>query len=51
VIGVQLGSPCNADPQTRTSIEQAVKRASPLPYKGFEKVFSRDFNLNFSYDG
>jgi len=51
VIGVQLSSPCNADPQTRTSIEQAVKRASPLPYKGFEKVFSRDFNLNFSYDG
>lgn len=51
VIGVQLGSPCNADPQTRTSIEQAVKRASPLPYKGFEGVFSRDFNLNFTYDG
>lgn len=51
VIGVQLGSPCNADPQTRTSIEQAVKRASPLPYKGFENVFSRDFNLNFTYDG
>jgi len=51
VIGVQIGSPCNADPMTRTSIEQAVKRASPLPYKGFEKVFSRDFNLNFTYDG
>jgi colicin import membrane protein len=51
VIGVQIGSPCNADPMTRTSIEQAVKRASPLPYKGFEGVFSRDFNLNFTYDG
>ena len=51
VIGVQLSNPCNADPQTRTSIEQAVKRASPLPFKGFEKVFSRDFNLNFTYDG
>jgi colicin import membrane protein len=51
VIGVQIGSPCNADPQTRNSIEQAVKRAAPLPYKGYEKVFQRDINFNFSYDG
>ncbi len=51
VIGVQLSNPCNADPQTRISIEQAVKRASPLPSKGFESVFQRDFNLNFTYDG
>jgi colicin import membrane protein len=51
VIGVQISSPCNADAMTRTSIEQAVKRASPLPSKGFESVFRRDFNLNFTYDG
>jgi colicin import membrane protein len=51
VIGVQIGTPCNADPQTRNSIEQAVKRAAPLPYKGYEKVFQRDINFNFSYDG
>ena len=51
VIGVQIGTPCNADPQTRTSIEQAVKRAAPLPYKGYENVFSRDINFNFTYDG
>lgn len=51
VIGVQISSPCNADPQTRASIEQAVKRAAPLPYKGYEKVFQRDINFNFSYDG
>ena len=51
VIGVQIGSPCNADPMTRNSIEQAVKRASPLPYKGFEKEFKREFNFNFTYDG
>lgn len=51
VIGVQIANPCNADPQTRTSIEQAVKRAAPLPYKGYEQVFSRDINFNFSYDG
>lgn len=51
VIGVQIANPCNADPQTRTSIEQAVKRAAPLPYKGYEQVFSRDINFNFTYDG
>jgi colicin import membrane protein len=51
VIGVQIGNPCNIDPQTRTSLEQAVRRASPLPSKGFESVFQRDFNLNFTYDG
>lgn len=51
VIGVQIANPCNADMQTRTSIEQAVKRAAPLPYKGYEQVFARDVNLNFTYDG
>lgn len=51
VIGVQIGNPCNADPLTRNSIEQAVKRAAPLPYQGYEKEFRREINLNFSYDG
>ena len=51
VIGVEIGNPCNADPMTRSSIEQAVKRAAPLPYKGFEKEFRRDINFNFTYDG
>ena len=51
VIDVQVVNPCNADPLTRASIEQAVKRASPLPYKGFEKEFQRQFNFNFSFDG
>ncbi|MEP6484803.1 MAG: cell envelope integrity protein TolA [Rudaea sp.] len=51
VIGVQVANPCNADPLTRASIEQAVKRASPLPFKGFEKSFRREFNFNFSFDG
>ncbi|MCE7951176.1 MAG: protein TolA [Xanthomonadales bacterium PRO7] len=51
VIGVQLSNPCNADAQTRDSIEQAVKRASPLPYKGYEKVFLRQIDFNFTYDG
>ena len=51
VIGVQLLNPCNADPLTRASIEQAVKRAAPLPYKGFEKAFQRQIDFNFTYNG
>lgn len=51
VISVNVENPCNADPQTRNSIEQAVKRAEPLPYKGYEKVFQREINFNFTYDG
>jgi len=51
VLSVEIGKPCNADPQARISIEQAVKRAAPLPYKGYEKVFRRDINFSFSYDG
>lgn len=51
VISVQVINPCNADPLTRNSIEQAVKRAAPLPYKGYESVFLREINFNFTYDG
>ncbi|MBS0570024.1 MAG: cell envelope integrity protein TolA [Proteobacteria bacterium] len=51
VIGVQLVNPCNADPLTRASIEQAVKRAAPLPYQGYEKAFQREIDFNFTYDG
>lgn len=51
VLSVEIVNPCNADGQTRNSIEQAVKRAAPLPYKGYEKVFRRDINFNFTFDG
>lgn len=51
VISVQIIEPCNADPMTRNSIEQAVKRAAPLPYNGFSRVFQREINFNFTYDG
>lgn len=51
VISVQVVSPCNADAPTRTSIEQAVMRAAPLPYQGYEKVFQRQITFNFKYDG
>ena len=51
VISVTIGSPCNADAVTRTSIEQAVMKAAPLPYQGYEKVFQRNIKFNFRYDG
>ncbi len=51
VVAVSFGSPCNADPATRTSIERAVIRAAPLPYRGYESVFERTIKFNFSYDG
>ncbi len=51
VIGVTIGSPCNADQVTRNSIEQAVMKAAPLPYQGYEKDFQRNLNLTFKYDG
>jgi colicin import membrane protein len=51
VISVTVGSPCNADQPTRNSIEQAVMKAAPLPYQGYEKVFQRSVKFNFRYDG
>ncbi|MEO6687757.1 MAG: cell envelope integrity protein TolA [Dokdonella sp.] len=51
VISVTIGSPCNADQATRNSIEQAVMKAAPLPFQGYEKVFQRSIKLNFKYNG
>lgn len=51
LMAANVGAPCNADPLTRESLEQAVHRAAPLPYKGFEKQFRRQIKLNFTYDG
>jgi len=51
VISANVGSPCNADPATRNTIEQAVMKAAPLPYQGYEKVFQRNINFHFKYDG
>lgn len=47
VMGVEVASPCAYDEQGRRSIEAAVLKAQPLPYAGFEPVFSRTLNLNF----
>lgn len=47
VMDVQVSSPCAYDEQGRRSIEAAVLKAQPLPYQGFEAVFSRNLTLNF----
>lgn len=49
VISVNLLSPCAADDLTRRSMEAAVLKAQPLPYRGFESVFTRDITFTFCY--
>ena len=47
VMSAEVSSPCAYDEQGRRSIEAAVLKAQPLPYEGFEAVFSRNLTLNF----
>ena len=42
---VQPGCPYSG--AARRSVEDAVMKASPLPFKGFEDVYSREFTVNF----
>jgi colicin import membrane protein len=51
VIDVSIGTPCNASAVVRNSIINAVKKADPLPYTGFEQVFERRINFTFQYHG
>ncbi|TDR48658.1 hypothetical protein DFR29_101281 [Tahibacter aquaticus] len=51
VVSAVVVNPCNADQPTRTSLEQAPMRASPLPYTGYESVFKRRLRFEFKYDG
>lgn len=51
VIDVSIGRPCNASATVRNSIINAVKKADPLPYSGFEDVFERRLNFIFQYQG
>ncbi len=51
VIDVSIGSPCNASAVVRNSIINAVKKADPLPYTGFEQVFDRRIIFTFQYQG
>lgn len=47
VIDATIGSPCNANTIVKNSIIAAIKKAEPLPYKGFESVFSRSATFIF----
>ncbi|NYZ62389.1 cell envelope integrity protein TolA [Luteimonas sp. SJ-16] len=48
VMNVEFDASCPYDAQGRRSVEAAVRRAEPLPYAGFESVFNRRLNLNFT---
>jgi len=47
VIDVEVSASCPYDDQGKRSVEAAVLKAQPLPYAGFESVFSRDLSIRF----
>jgi colicin import membrane protein len=47
VIEAKVDDSCPYDELGRRSVEAAVLKAQPLPYAGFESVFSRTLLLNF----
>ena len=47
VINVHVESSCPYDEVGRKSMVNAVMRAQPLPYHGYEKVFRRQITLKF----
>ena len=47
VVSVEIAPSCPYDALGRRSVEAAILKASPLPYAGFESVFSRNLDLNF----
>lgn len=47
VVDVDVSPSCPYDAAGRQSVERAVYKASPLPYAGFEAVFSRNLDLRF----
>jgi colicin import membrane protein len=47
VLSAKVDPSCPYDEAGRSSIENAVLRAQPLPYTGFESVFQRDLSFTF----
>lgn len=47
VTEVVVAPSCPYDEAGKRSVEAAVLRAQPLPYRGFESVFQRTLNFNF----
>ncbi len=48
VVEAKVGANCPYDEAGKRSIEAAVLRAQPLPYRGFESVFQRNLTFNFT---
>jgi colicin import membrane protein len=51
VTDVRVLPSCPLNEVGKHSVEAAVRRASPLPYKGFEKDFVPDLRLDFTIPG
>ena len=49
VMTANILPPCYADEPTRRSMEAAVMRSDPLPYRGYEAVFIRAIDFEFCY--
>ena len=47
VIAASVLPGCPYSEEAKRSVEKAVRDASPLPFKGYEDVYSRDFTANF----
>ena len=47
VMSAEVQPGCAMDQAGQDSLERAVRRAQPLPYRGFESVFNRQLNFNF----
>ena len=48
VVEAKVAANCPYDAAGKRSIEAAVLRAQPLPYRGFESVFQRNLTFNFT---
>jgi colicin import membrane protein len=48
VLQAKVSPSCPFDEAGKRSIEAAVLNAQPLPYRGFETVFARTINFNFT---
>lgn len=51
VVSAKTDASCPLDDVGRKSLEDAAFRASPLPYQGFESVYSRTLDMTFKPNG
>lgn len=47
VVSVEVMAGCPYDDAGKRSVERAILKSQPLPYSGFERVFSRTLILRF----